>query len=255
MSNEEQPHSTTRLYASGQNVWELLSGLQTLRATLNLQRIPASSGEIGTAPPAPDADAGGLTVILGAEPQHDALVVDALRQAPANLTAGEMLLLETQVEGRRLGFHARLREILQLADGPAYVLEHPEIVQDEQRRAAYRVILPSALRLEAALASRNSYDMPARVVDISSLGFGAHVSRPVALPDGVRVDCALTLPDVNIYVEATVRHHETAAGMTRVGLQFSEITPLLESELSRAVFQLERRLIRGDQPPLRPSKI
>jgi c-di-GMP-binding flagellar brake protein YcgR len=225
---------------SAYKMWELLIALQSRKTPMSLSKFGDSVG--------------GSTLILAADPDRELLLLDALREPDAPIAAGDRLYLETQIDGRRLGFNCRVQEAVELHDGKAYLAEQPTLVLDETGRAAYRVQVPQEKLLEFDITERDLGRLPAQVLDISRHGMGAQLPAQSEVADGVRVHCSLDLPDVKVFVEATVRHARTADDGVRVGLQFSEIAPVIQAELNRAVLQLERQLSTDKTAPGTPAE-
>ena len=189
--------------------------------------------------------ASGTTRLLEVDEPRGLLLLETLHDADAAVAAGDMLHLETDLDDRRITLGCRVRDLVQLPDGSAYMAEQPVLRLNESRRSSQRLRLDSTPRIDAAIRARHSGNLPVQVLDVSSGGFGAQLSCALNLPDGMRVNCTLDLPEVKVFVEATVRHTRMADGGVRVGLQFSEMTPLLEHEMKLAMEQLSEQLQRA----------
>lgn len=209
-------------------IWELLAALQALRAHIWL-------GEDGQ-------PALGLSVILAVDPPVGDFIVDALRE-PNALQEGSRLYFDTQVEGRRLRFECRLAEYLNLEDGPAYRLDQPRLVLDQQRRSAYRVRVPTTLRLPAAI-NEHGRMVPARLLDLSSRGCSARIEATMDLAKGEAVRMHMKLTEINIICSATVRHVQRMPGAARLGMEFEIDQPADSAALDQAVAKLQRELLR-----------
>src|SRR5262249_24032422 len=135
---------------------------------------------------------------------------------------------------------------VRLPEGPAYLAVEPTLERRGSRRPAHRVDLQPARALDAAVSQRDIGKLPAHVLDLSQGGFGAEAHRPIPGPHGSRVHWSLVLADVKVFVEATVRHTRMGDEGVRIGLQFKDVTPILENELMRAMEQLKEQL--GDAP-------
>lgn len=216
--------------AEPQEVWELLAGLQVLRANLWL-------GVVG-GPPA------GISVVLSVDRQQNWILLDALRDNDT-LRPGDEMYFDTQVEGRRLRFECQLARIATLDDGPAYVATDPYLVVDQQRRATYRVRLPANGLPRAALIPAVGTPHPARVIDVSREGLGARVAADVRVIPGTTVNLHVSLPDFDFASDAEVRHVSRSGEGIRIGLQLRFGDPGLEHKLGQAVNRLQRRVLRG----------
>lgn len=209
--------------------WDLLSGLQLLRAHLWI-------GALGK-PPA------GATVLLSVAAKDGWFLIDALRDEDA-LKPGDLVYFDTQVEGRRLRIECRLVRLVALDDGPAYIAAEPRIVLDQQRRASYRVRMPAGTPLRAALTDPHGTMIPARIVDLSQTGCGARLTSDLGAAPGDAVHIRVSLADFDLSTAAQVRHIETAAAGTRLGLEFTIPEDTARERLAQSVFRLQRQLLR-----------
>ncbi len=230
MTQSQDPRATdTPTTLPARDVWSLLEELQAHNVTLSLRTS--------------DGNVSGATLVLAIDLEHTMLMLDALRNPSRPIVAGDKVHLETTIGGQRVAFDCCIRDTVQFQEGMAYLAADPVLLVDEaHRRAAPRLQLPPAHLLEAAIAQRDMGKLPVQVIDISRMGFGAQIEAPTEMPDGMRVHCSLDLPDIKVFVSATVRHTHTEGSGVRVGLQFSEIAPVVQNELNRAVSELEHRL-------------
>lgn len=212
------------------SVWDLLSSLATLQALFRV-----GDGE--------DSELGECRV-LGVHPEHDAIVISEPSQ-PQRLPK---LRLETFVEGRQLVFGCDLDERVESLQQPGWRCLHPQLLVDQQRRSSFRVHIPSNYPLRAWIRDHQGDPLPANVLDLSRVGFGARIATPLVISDGVSVQCTLELPDFDIEAQATIRHHCARGNSTHIGLEFESLTPTLETALSRIVFKLQRQLLRERKP-------
>jgi c-di-GMP-binding flagellar brake protein YcgR len=227
----------TEAAAEQRKCWELLAALQTLHTAVAMRN---SKGK-----------ALGVGMVLAVDPERGVLLLDVPVKSHAHIETDELMRLEAQIEGRRLEFTCHMQRIVQLPDGPAFLANKPILRVDKQRRAAYRVHLPSMQDLQAAIADDDGKELDARLIDISILGFGARVPAPVPFAEGVTVRCRISLPDLDLNAEATVRHNVREMGATRLGMQFKALSPAMEQSLNRAVVKLERMILRSrsGRPP------
>lgn len=214
--------------AHAHECWDLLAALQMLRAQLWLGAVGASSA--------------GLSVILALHPQDGSLTIDALRQAEA-LGEGEPVYFDTQVEGRRLRFDARLDRLVQHDGAPAYRLRDVRLVLDQQRRSAYRVRVPPNVRIPAALGEPGQ-QVPARLLDLSTRGCATRVESAANLEPGDPVRVHLRLTPADLHCDAWVRNVQRTHGAYRIGIEF-EIDPRVDgAALDQAVARLQREILR-----------
>ncbi|MGQ0621258.1 MAG: flagellar brake protein [Panacagrimonas sp.] len=218
------------LIADSQDAWELLSGLQVLRAHIWV-------GVVGR----PSA---GISIVLAVERQQGWLLLDALRDDDA-LSVDDALYFDTQVEGRRLRFECRLARIAQLDDGPAYLVTDPQLVLDQQRRASYRVRLPANGLPRAAVIDLAGVARPARVLDMSRGGLGLRVDSDSRFVPGAEVNLHVSLADFDFATDAEVRHVTRSEDGFRIGLQLLIGDPILDQKLGQAVNRMQRKVLRG----------
>lgn len=215
---------------AGGEVWDLLAGLALLRAQLWLGVI--------------DQDRAGLSVILAVKPERGWLLLDVLRE-DVELRAGDALVFDTQVEGRRLRFECLLDRVAALEDGPAYVATAPRLLLDQQRRVAYRVRAADARGLRAAIVDPDGQVKPARLMDLSHLGCAARIELASPPLVGAGVQCLLRLDELQLTTEAEVRNARPLAGGLRLGLEFKPPTPAIEQQLAQLLSRLQRQLLRA----------
>ena len=176
----------------------------------------------------------------------------ALHKAGASVAAGDKLHLETDLDEQRLSIECRVQDVVPLPEGPAYLAIEPKLERLESRRTSNRVHLQPSMLLDAAISQRDFGKLPAHELDLSQGGFGAQAPATVlAVPNGSRVHCSLVLPDVKVFVDATVRHTRVGDEGVRLGLQFKDVTPILEGELKRAMEMLQKQL--EDSPDGQPD--
>jgi len=225
-----EPDPSTAPTPPSASIWELLSSLATLQA---LFRVGDGA----------EADLGDCR-LMGVYPDQDAIVITEPPQ-PKRLPA---LRLETSVEGRQLVFGCDLDNRIESLQQPGWRCLHPQLLLDQQRRSNFRVHIPSSYPMRAWIRDHQGEPLPANVLDLSRVGFGARIPTPLVISDGVSVQCTLELPDFDIEAQATIRHHTARGNSTHIGLEFESLTPTLETALSRVVFKLQRQLLRERKP-------
>lgn len=122
-----------------------------------------------------------------------------------------------------------------------------DVSADAQRRAAFRVPVPDPNWIAATLLGDDGEAAGAIVLDLSRIGMSARLSGEIELPRGTRLRCRLVLEDAPIETEVTVRHCGSHSDSTRLGMEFTALSPLHDSAISRAVFRLQRYLLRRKQ--------
>jgi len=225
LDRREQPRS---------DPWDLITAIKSLRLALSLS--------------CPQRQVSGLSLLTYVDRARGVVGADTLAGS-AIIEAGDAVTLEAHVEGRQLVFSAQVAALETREGSASYRLDQLQLLVDEQRRASYRVRIPKGVKVRAALHGEGGEALQGEVLDISNQGFGAEVPIPLDIEDGITVRCYLALPDLNLAAEATVRHYRVNAETTRLGLQFADLSPAVESALSRAVTQLQRLMLRRRNGP------
>ena len=229
-----------QIAADQRKCWELLAALQALHTAVAMRNSKGKG--LGTG------------MVLAVDTERGVVLLDVPSKTVPEMEPNELLRLEAQIEGRRLVFTCHVQRIVQLPDGPAFLANQPLLLIDKQRRAAYRVHLPAAQLLQAAIDSGDGKGLNAHVVDISVLGCGARLKFPPAFEEGVVVRCRISLPELDLNAEALVRHKVREPNATRLGLQFKDLTPAMEQTLARAVVKLERMILRARSESVSPRR-
>lgn len=118
---------------------------------------------------------------------------------------------------------------------------------DVQRRSVFRVPVAEPGLLSAALFDDHGEEVGAIVLDLSRAGIGARLPAGVQVSRGVRLRCRVTFEEAELDTEVTVRNCVQDEASTRLGMEFTALAPLQDSILSRAVFRLQRYLLRRQQ--------
>lgn len=240
LSPESRTESGTTTATPVRDIWSWL-------AEIHIRQMPIALR-------APSAGCSGVSNLLAVDPDRQLLLLDALHKAGASVAAGDRLHLETDLDEQRLTIECRVQDVVPLPEGPAYLAIEPKLERLESRRSSNRVHLQPSMLLDAAISQRDFGKLPAHVLDISKGGFGAQTPTVLAVPNGSRVHCSLVLPDVKVFVDATVRHTRVGDEGVRMGLQFKDVTPILEGELRRAMEMLQQQLEGGEATPPEPPK-
>jgi len=216
--------------APARDVWELLAELHVRGVTVSLRT--------GQGQP------NGASRVLAVDEKRGLLLLEGLSEGAAGVVAGDALHLESDLDDRRLGFDCKVSDVVNLPEGIAYLAGAPVLHWDISRRSSERTHLQPSMLLEAAISQRDSgkASAPVQVLDLSKGGFGVQSQSALDMPKGAHVHCVLALPDVKVFLEATVRHTQVGNEGVRIGLQFSDVTPILEAELQQAMQQIQGRL-------------
>lgn len=115
---------------------------------------------------------------------------------------------------------------------------------DVQRRSVFRVPVAEPGWLTASLVDDTGEPVGAVVLDLSRAGIGARLPAGVQLSCGLRLRCRLSFDEALLDTEVTVRNCVPEPASTRLGMEFTALAPLQDTMLSRAVFRLQRYLLR-----------
>jgi c-di-GMP-binding flagellar brake protein YcgR len=212
-------------------IWQVLSGLNGLRTVVLLRD---RSGTVH-----------GTSLVLGIDQLQRQFLLDAHEQTKNEFPVGEPLWLEARVEGRRIELTCQILGRRELADGPAWVATVPELLLDEQRRTIYRLRISDDHPAQARLVHEDApRPVPAQIIDLSRGGVGVQLGRMAAVERGTRITCMLRIVDLQLEVESIVRYRHFDKAGTRLGMEFCDMSPAQEAALNRAVFRLERQLLR-----------
>ena len=119
------------------------------------------------------------------------------------------------------------------------------MTDDVQRRSVFRVPVADPGWLTAALFDDSGEQVGAVVLDLSRAGLGARLPARVEVARGVRLRCRLSFEETALIdTEVTVRNCISEDRSTRLGMEFTALAPVEDSLLSRAVFRLQRYLLR-----------
>lgn len=212
--------------------------LTRLRDRHTLILIRAGDGDREPAP----------SMVLDLRPERGELVVDTPSDASSFAAEeGSETIVTARMGGVDIRFRGRLLRFEDGAGGPALVLEWPDQVNHLDRRAYYRVWIPSSDgRLQARNAESTVFE--GRLLDLSVGGFAAAVS-PTRLPEpGEVLDCRLWLAEESLTVKAEVRWASEIESkrQVRIGVRFVDMKPRRRQRMRRLVARLERHAIRSD---------
>ncbi len=213
------------------HVWQVLAGLNAQRSTVLLR------DRAGTVH--------GTSLVLGIDRLQQQFLLDAHEQTDNEFPIGEPLWLEARVEGRRIELSCQIRGRRELPDGPAWIATDARLLLDEQRRTVYRLRISEDHPAQARLVHEDApRPVPAQIIDLSRNGVGLQLARMAAVDRGTRITCMLKIIDLQLEVESIVRYRSFDKTGTRLGLEFSDMSAAQEAALNRAVFRLERQILR-----------
>lgn len=209
--------------------WPLLRALQTLGVCVRV--------DVGVERQLP-------SFVLEVDGPSDRITLDLPRTQVVAPGKGDIASFEARAEGRRLVFRTTVEAVESRGEARVMVCREPELLLNEQRRSAFRVAVSSDQHMQAEIRGADGEPFQGQILDISRLGFGASIREALAADQGSVVHCQLRLPDMNLEVDAQVRHCVQEDDSTRLGLEFEALAPAIEDALTRVVFQLQRHALR-----------
>lgn len=186
------------------------------------------------------------TMLLAFDPKRGLLIFDEPRAADQGLfTQDQPLHFASQHRGIEVKFNTVSRGIRTFDKRPALFTGWPDALHYLQRRKAFRMSIPKKLESRAELQIDQRFTIPARLIDLSTEGFGVAVDRSASLREGEVIDCWLDVGDEFFSGSAEVRNFKSLPGrMMRVGAQFLDQGQRQKRRLAQLVRQLERQSIR-----------
>lgn len=130
---------------------------------------------------------------------------------------------------------------------PTLQRSESEISPSAQRRGAFRVSVPNPNWIDATILGEDGDAAGAVILDLSRMGMAAKMPPDVLLERGMRLRCRLVLDNEPVETEITIRNCTQIRAGTRVGMEFTDLSPMQDSVISRAVFRLQRYLLRRKQ--------
>jgi c-di-GMP-binding flagellar brake protein YcgR len=184
------------------------------------------------------------TIILAVDAEHG-IDFDALHPAPQPFPkAGDSLMLRGNVDGSDLRFQCGVVGPVTVDGRPALRTALPEQIAVLERRAAFRLRLPSHGEFAPATVLGPSGEQALQITDISPLGAGVQARHGDAPTAGDRLQLRIRLPEATVDAAAEVRSATPLAGFTRLGLRFTDLGRESRQRLVEAIHRIERQLIR-----------
>ena len=191
-----------------------------------------------------------VSSLLEVRRDTNALVFDIARDAEQNrrLFASQVLHFVTELDHVQVSFETHGALLVQLADGPAALVEMPASVVRLQRREWFRAALPVQPPIRCTVLRTDGNALPGQAIDLSAGGAAlligdasAEQSKP-----GAHHDLILSLPDVGrIQLEATLRTVTPTVAASdgslkiRMGFRFDAVPSKTANEIQRYVQRLE----------------
>lgn len=172
------------------------------------------------------------------------------------LSNGEPFAIEAYYEGVRLSWETEDPVGATELDGvPCYRVALPAELTYHQRRNAYRALLKGSGEIAATLSGKRlAVELKGRLADISATGCKLVLGgdQRNGLQPGEVYDFVAMLPIGRIETKIELRHahHDERSDLTHCGIRFHGMNGLLQRQVERFVFQLQREARRyqgGDE--------
>lgn len=239
-SAEAGRHDGKVAETEGTSAWQALRQPARIIETLHRLRLHR---DLLTARPRGSASIG-ATIILAVDAERG-IDFDALHPAPQPApTPGDGLSIRGSVDGSELRFQCRVIGPVSVDGRPALRTALPEQIAVLERRAAFRLRLPSQGELAPTAVVGPLGAQVLQLTDISLLGAGARARHGDAPATGDRLQLRIQLPQSTVHAGAEVRSSTPQAGFTRLGMRFTELGRESRQHLIEAIHRIERQLIR-----------
>ncbi len=161
------------------------------------------------------------------------------------LDAGEPFNVEGFYEGARIAWEVRAARADELDGVRCYRTELPTELVYHQRRNAYRAILDGPTVPATLSDKRLPQPLEGRVVDLSATGCRLRLpgNRIHGLQTGEvyeRFVAQLPTGRIETAVELRHLHHDEKSDTTLCGIRFHRMSGLLQRQIERLVYQLQR---------------
>ena len=190
-----------------------------------------------------------LTILLAVNPEFEELVFDCGNDPAANrgLMQAERITLVANIDGIKVQFSARSLDATIFEGRPALRMRLPDIVLRLQRRDFYRI--PASLPCEIALdCAGKVHVFEMRVADLSLGGVALVTDKAFAKFEVGQLlqNCHIGLGSLGtLALDLEVKNmseSKTRTGLhqVRIGCEFSDLSRITETMVSRFIGQKER---------------
>ena len=192
------------------------------------------------------------SLILSVDELNKTILIDDLFPAPEiRLTHAHMLQCEYHEKGLTTSFSTQLIKISKHNGSPALLINYPDVVEQQQRRASFRLPLQDDKILAAKLTS-NQYSLLSGIIkDISNNGIRINIhgnqtnelsqgdilnNCQIMLDENRQIECQLTVRNKN-YFNRPYRH-------TQIGVEITNIHSAHQNLLTQYVNKQQRQQCR-----------
>lgn len=173
------------------------------------------------------------------------LIIDEVFPAPLAARPGQAMTVTLRWNARRESFVAHFAGPHRSGEEPGYALKLPADVGYAQRRAVFRLRLPSTCCAPASFTTPDRHRYDAAVLDISIAGLRLQTGSAVLLRCGdVLEEVRFELAGQFFACRAEVRYVNYHREGTELGARLVEVDMPQQRALARAIMQLERRQLK-----------
>jgi flagellar brake protein len=195
-----------------------------------------------------------VTSVLGvsSEGNHVYLDVSADERLNEKVTNSRHVSFVTQT-GVKVRWYSSHLHLVELQDGAAFSMLVPAVIERVQRREYFRLNTPQGNNALRCRIPTESGDMDVTIVDISVGGIGISIrgEPPEIFSQGALLEgCSIFLPGVgavptNLRVRGIWTSIKTLSGeqMSRIGLEFEDLSRGAANVIQRLIIQLEAEKI------------
>jgi c-di-GMP-binding flagellar brake protein YcgR len=195
------------------------------------------------------------SIIIDVDDDKQQLLLDVLH--PENGHNEVMKLREFAVtahhEGIKLGFKGYIKELVNDADKPAYLVGYPAALIYHQQRASYRAPVSMGDHVDIKVGDEDNQTTQGMITDISLGGLGLQFELKNALPfkkGMVLPYCQFITPgkpEFECSLEVRNVREDTNNRFVHIGTRFVKLGKQEERQIQRFVVQLERDMIKRSQ--------
>lgn len=181
------------------------------------------------------------SLILAVDPTRRRLALDEPWPQRPGPSPGERLAITTRVDGVELAFELQLEQCLQRRDGQVLQCHLPHSLVYRQQRRSFRIRVPEDSRMSrCVIAPADQPPRRARIVDLSSHGFGAVLLSRADLTIGDTLDCELSVDEHLLITPTELRSLVQVIDRDRVGLLFGPLTVADQRLIDGSIARLQR---------------
>lgn len=203
----------------------------------------------------PGGDRSYNSIIINVDDDKRQLLLDALHPESGHNQVMKLreLSVSAHHEGVKLGFKGYIKELVDDAGKPAYILDYPPTLLYHQQRAAYRAPVSMGDHVGIKISNEDNMTSQGMITDLSLGGLGLQFELKNSLPfrNGMILPvCQFSTPDKPDFecaLEVRNVREDTNNRFVYIGTRFVKLAQQEERQIQRFVVQLERDMIKRSQ--------